>query len=511
MKITPVLLCGGSGIRLRRLSRKSFPKQFEDIIGDQSLRQTTVQRFAGPDYADPVFLTGNDFHFIVTEQVDAIGIKPAAILIEPSGRNTGPAAIVAALFVARTDPEALVLLVPSGHPVNNQQALRNAVARGAVAAQEGQIMTFGVAATRPETGYGWLAIGAQTHEGVHALNRFIEKRDLERANALLAEPKNMWNSSIFLAKAQTLIDAFATHAPEILSSVQKAITTASEDLNFPRIEPKSWDIVPEDSIDYAMVEKADNVSVVRFEGNRSDLDNWESVWLETTRYEKGNVLTEGSTALNCENAMLRSESPEIELVEIGLQNVVAVAMRDAVLVADMSDSQNVKAAVKTLREKGAKKAETFPVDHHPWGKFETLVLADRFLVKRVYVHPGASLSLQSRHHRSEHWIVAAGTAKVTLDDNVPLVTENQSIYVPLGAIHRMENPSKLPMVAHRGSDRCLSWRGRYYPLRGQIRPRAGCEGLTSRRPLDFSGSACSRSPNQMFSCCYPPRICAAGR
>lgn len=511
MKIMPVLLCGGSGSRLWRLSRKSFSTRFKNIIGNQSLLQATVQRFAGPDSADPVFLTGNDFRFIVAEQVDVIGIRPAGILIEPSARYTAPAAIAAALFIARTDPEALVLLAPSDHGVNDPLAFHDAVARGAVAAREGQIVTFGIAATRPKTGYVWLAGGAQTHEGVHSLDRFIEKPDFERVNALLAEPKNIWNSGMFLSKAQTLIDAFATHAPAILSSVQKTMATASEDLNFTRIEPKAWDIAPEDSIDYEIMEKVDKVSVVRFEGKWSVLGIWESVWPGTTRDDKGNVPTEGATAHNCKNAMLRSESPESELVEIGLQKIVAVAMRDAVLVADMYDSQNVKTAVGTLREKGAKQAETFPVDHRPWGRLETLVLADRFLVKRIHVHPGALLSLQSHHHRSDPWIVTAGAAKVTVDDDVRLVTENRSIYVPLGAIHRMETPVKLPMVAHRGAYRCLTRRGRHNPRRRQIRPRVGREGLTRRSPFNFSRSACSRSPNQIFSCCSTPRICAAGR
>lgn len=221
---------------------------------------------------------------------------------------------------------------------------------------------------------------------------------------------------------------------------------AVQDLGFTRIDPELWAAVPDISIDYAVMEKAANVSVVRFTGKWSDLGSWEAVWQESHRDASGNALTAHTTAFDCENTLLRSETDEIELVGIGLKNIVAVAMRDAVMVADMSDSQNVKKAVSTLKTRKAKQAVQFPVDHRPWGWFETLILSDRFQVKRIHVHPGAALSLQSHHHRSEHWIVVQGTARVTVNDDVQLLTENQSVYIPLGAVHRMENPGKVPMV-----------------------------------------------------------------
>lgn len=243
-----------------------------------------------------------------------------------------------------------------------------------------------------------------------------------------------------------MIAAFRAHAPEILAPVSAAHTGAKTDLDFTRLDEAAWAQVPEDSIDFAIMEKADNVSVVRFEDHWSDLGSWESVWQESTKDAQGNAQSANTTLLNCENTLLRSESDEIELVGIGLKNVVAVAMRDAVMVADLSEAQNVKQAVATLKERGAKQAVQLPVDHRPWGWFETLVLAERFQVKRIYVHPGAALSLQSHQHRSEHWIVVAGTARVTVDDEVRLLTENESVYIPLGAVHRMENTSKVPMV-----------------------------------------------------------------
>ena len=444
--ITPILLCGGSGTRLWPLSRKSFPKQFGDILGEESLFQASARRFTGAGFAAPLIITGNDFRFIVSEQLSECGIAPCGIMIEPEGRNTAPAAIAAALQVAIADPDGLILLVPSDHAVADPAAFRAAVELGRVAAEAGQIVTFGIQPQRAETGYGWLEAGDETHPGVHHLNRFIEKPDAARAAELFADPRHLWNAGVFLAQAKTMIAAFTEHAPQILAGARAALAAAEPDLGFIRIDPVAWAKVPEDSIDYAVMEKARNVSVVRFAGHWSDLGGWESVWLETPRDGSGNALSAHATAFDCENTLLRSESPDIELVGIGLKNIVAVAMHDAVMVADMSDAQNVKKAVASLKARGAKQAVQFPKDHRPWGWFETLVLADRFQVKRIHVHPGAALSLQSHVHRSEHWIVVAGTAKVTVDAHVQLLTENQSVYIPLGAVHRMENPGRVPMV-----------------------------------------------------------------
>jgi mannose-1-phosphate guanylyltransferase/mannose-1-phosphate guanylyltransferase/mannose-6-phosphate isomerase len=444
--ITPVLLCGGAGTRLWPLSRKSFPKQFTDIVGKESLFQASARRFTGAGFAAPVVVTGNEFRFIVTEQLSEVNMKPMGIMIEPEGRNTAPAAIAAALFAAREDPATLILLVPSDHAVADPDAFRKAVNMGRVAAEAGQIVTFGISPARAETGYGWLEIGEATFEGVHRLTRFVEKPDAARAEAMLADGRHLWNAGVFLASAQTLIAAFREHAPVCHDTVKAALDAAMEDLSFTRIDPALWAKVPEDSIDYAVMEKASNISVVRFDGQWSDLGSWESVWQESAKDADGNAASSHTTVFDCENSLLRSESDEIELVGIGLKNIVAVAMRDAVMVADMSDSQNVKKAVNALKSRKAKQAVQLPVDHRPWGWYETLILSDRFQVKRIHVHPGAALSLQSHVHRSEHWIVVQGTARVTVGDEVKLLTENQSVYIPLGAIHRMENPGKVPMV-----------------------------------------------------------------
>jgi len=444
--IFPVLLCGGSGTRLWPLSRKSYPKQFADVTGDESLFQASTRRFSSEGFGAPLVVTGDPFRFIVTEQLDALGVKPAGILIEPEGRNTAPAAAAAALFALRKDPEAMILLVPSDHAVPQPQMFRDAVKLGAKAAAEGQIVTFGIVPTRAETGYGWLETGAESAPGLCRLERFVEKPDAATAETLFADSRYLWNAGVFLAKASVLVEAFKTHAPAILARVAEAMDAAKEDLDFTRIDPAIWATVEDQSIDYAVMEKAGNLSAVRFEGHWTDLGGWESVWLESDRDEDGNAVSAHATALDCEGSLLRAEDPDQELVGIGLKNVVAVAMRDAVMVADMSSAQNVKTAVKVLKERGAKQATQLPVDHRPWGWFESLVIGERFQVKRIHVHPGAALSLQSHHHRSEHWIVVQGTAKVTVDEEVKLVTENQSVYIPLGAVHRMENPGKVPMV-----------------------------------------------------------------
>ena len=260
----------------------------------------------------------------------------------------------------------MLLLVPSDHAVANSAAFRKAVMAGAASAEEGNIVTFGIKATRPETGFGWLQSGAETHKGVMKLERFIEKPDAARAVELLADPKYLWNAGVFLARADVLIDAFRTHAPDILAGVEAALAGAISDLDFTRLDEAAWAGVPEESIDYAVMEKATNVSVVSFDEQWSDLGSWESVWQESTKDKNGNARSENTTVFDCENTLLRSESSEIELVGIGLKNVVAVAMRDAVMVADLSESQNVKKAVETLKKRGAKQAVQLPVDHRPW-------------------------------------------------------------------------------------------------------------------------------------------------
>ncbi|TDL78201.1 mannose-1-phosphate guanylyltransferase/mannose-6-phosphate isomerase [Palleronia sediminis] len=444
--IHPILLCGGSGTRLWPLSRKSYPKQFVPLVGDETLFQASARRLSGPSFAPPVILTNADFRFIVTEQLAAAGIDPGAVLIEPSGRNTAPAVLAAALWLERSDPEAMMLVAPSDHVIPDAGAFRAAVEAGMAAARAGRIVTFGISPDRPETGYGYLELDAAPNGEAAPLRRFVEKPDRATAEAMLAEGRFLWNAGVFLFSVRAILDAFRTHAPELVPGAAEAVERARPDLGFLRLDPAAWDGLPDVSIDYAVMEKSDALSVVPFAGGWSDLGGWDAVWRETGPDADGVASSGETTAIECRDTLLRSEDPGIELVGIGLRNVIAIATPDAVLVADSSCAQQVKEAVAALKAKGAKQAESLPRDHRPWGWFESLATGTRFQVKRIVVHPGAALSLQSHHHRSEHWIVVEGTAKVTVNDEVRLVTENESIYIPLGATHRMENPGKLPMI-----------------------------------------------------------------
>ena len=449
--IFPVLLCGGSGTRLWPLSRKSYPKQFVPLVGEETLFQASAKRFSSTEllsFAPPVVLTGSDFRFIVTEQLQSVGIDPGAILIEPEGRNTAPAVLAAALHLLAQDPEAVMLVAPSDHVVPDTAAFQAAVLRGLDAVEAGKLVTFGIQPTHGETGYGYLELSA-VPEGDGAaidLARFVEKPDQATADKMVEAGTFMWNAGIFLFRAADIIAAFERFAPGLMTPVAKAVEAAQIDLGFLRLDPAAWGDVEDISIDYAVMEKADNLAVVPFSGGWSDLGGWDAVWREAGPDADGVVTSGEATAIDCTNSLLRSDSERLELVGIGLDNIMAVAMNDAVLIADMRRGQDVKKAVAALKAKGAQQATHFPKDHRPWGWFESLVVGDRFQVKRIHVHPGAALSLQSHFHRSEHWIVVEGTARVTVDDEVRLVTENQSVYIPLGAVHRMENPGKVPMV-----------------------------------------------------------------
>lgn len=445
--ITPVLLCGGSGTRLWPLSRQSYPKQFARILGEETLFQASTRRLSGPDFADPVVVTGSDFRFIVAEQLQAAGVDPGAILLEPEGRNTAPAILAAALLIEGQTPGALMLVAPSDHVVPDAAAFRHAIRVGCEAARTGQIVTFGITPTRPETGYGYLELAAALEEDKAVpLARFVEKPDLQAAEKMAASGQHAWNSGIFLFRSDVMIAAFKAHAPDLMAPVSEALNAARPDLGFLRLAPAAWARAADISIDYAIMEKAPNLSAVAFSAGWSDLGGWTAVWQEAGPDPDGVATAGPATALACRNTLLRSEADNLELVGIGLDNIIAVAMPDAVLVADAKAAQDVKQAVAALKAKGAAQATTFPKDHRPWGWFESLAMGERFQVKRIHVHPGAALSLQSHHHRAEHWIVVEGTAKVTVDGADRLVAENQSVYIPLGAVHRLENPGKVPMV-----------------------------------------------------------------
>jgi mannose-1-phosphate guanylyltransferase/mannose-1-phosphate guanylyltransferase/mannose-6-phosphate isomerase len=448
--IHPVILCGGSGTRLWPSSRKAYPKQFSPLIGRESLFQQTLRRFSGNGFAAPLVLTNAEFRFLARDQAEAIGLADGRYVLEPEGRDTAPAILTAALMLA-DEPDALMLVAPSDHLIRRPEALVAALEAGAQAARAGRLVTFGITPQGPETAYGYLELAGPPQEGTATpLVRFVEKPDAATAGRMLASGRFLWNAGIFLFRPADIIAAFEAHAPAMLAPCRAALEGARTDLGFLRLDPQAYASVEARSIDYAVMEKAEELSVVPVEAGWSDLGSWASLHasLAGAAGEEGDggVVTEGPvTAMGCENSLLRSEDDGIRLVGLGLKNTVAVAMRDAVLVADLGASQQVKEVVATLRAQEAPQADDYPRFHRPWGWYETLCISDRFQVKRIMVKPGASLSLQSHLHRSEHWVVVAGTARVTLGEEVRLVSENESVYIPLGTKHRLENPGKVAM------------------------------------------------------------------
>ena len=450
-KIYPVLLAGGSGARLWPLSRKSYPKQFAKLIGEQTLFQSSAKRLTSCDmldFAPHITLTNSDYRFIIGEQLQEVGIDPGPILIEPEAKNTAAAILAASIFIHSQDENAVMLVAPSDHVMSDTNAFHEAIKVGLTHVQNNKIVTFGITPTHPETGYGYLELSKESLDdfGSSNLQTFVEKPNAESAKQLLDSGCYLWNAGIFLFRAHDMIVAFSTYASGTLDLVSKAVNEASEDLGFLRLAPKPWSELQDISIDYAIMERAQNLVAVPYAAKWSDLGGWDAVWSESNPDSSGNVISETAHAIECTNSLLRSESDGQQVVGIGLTDIMAIAMPDAVLVASKEHAQDVKKAVALLKEKDIVQAETFPKDHRPWGWFESLALGECFQVKRIFVKPGAALSLQSHRHRSEHWIVVQGIAKITIEDDIRSVHEGQSVFVPLGAKHRMENPNQIPMV-----------------------------------------------------------------
>ena len=449
--ITPVLLAGGSGSRLWPLSRKSYPKQFSDLIGDTSLFQSSAKRLTSSDiiqFAPHITLTNSDFRFIVGEQLQEIDIDPGPILIEPEVKNTAAAILAATLFAFLKDPDAVLLVAPSDHVIPETNTFHETIKIGLSHVQKNKLVTFGIEPTHPETGYGYLELSREAIDlyGTSNLVSFVEKPQMTHAKQMLADGNFLWNAGIFLFQAKNMIDAFKAHDQRMLDLVSQAVDLAFPDLGFLRLAEKPWSKLEDISIDYAIMEKAQNLVAIPFRGKWSDLGGWDAIWSNGDSDKLGNVISENAHAIECSNSLLRSESSSQQLVGIGLRDIMAIAMPDAVLVAHKDQSQDVRRAVAILKDKNIAQAEIFPKDYRPWGWFESLALGDCFQVKRISVKPGAALSLQSHKHRSEHWIVVEGTAKVTISHEIKLVSEGQSVYVPVGSKHRMENPGRRNMV-----------------------------------------------------------------
>ncbi|MDE8345066.1 MAG: mannose-1-phosphate guanylyltransferase/mannose-6-phosphate isomerase [Acidocella sp.] len=445
-KIIPVILSGGSGTRLWPVSRKSFPKQFWPLISEASMLAETALRAAGPRFAPPVVVANQEHRFIVAEQLRDAGVKGARVLLEPVGRNSAPAIAAAAILAAATDEDAVLWVMAADSAISDMAALQAAITRAASAARAGYFVTFGMQPTAPETGYGYIAQGEAVPglEGVFKLDRFIEKPDAPTAEALLRDGRHLWNSGMFMFSARTVLDEMAQHAPEVLAAMRAAMAARTTDLDFIRLDTKAFEASPDISIDYAIAEKTAKAVVVPASIGWSDVGSWSALAEIAPKDGDGNfgvgdVILEAS-----HNSYARSDGAVTAL--LGVRDLVVVTTKDAVLVAHKSQAQNVKKIVDRLKVKKRPEADTHNRMYRPWGFYESLIQGDRFQVKRIVVWPGQKLSLQKHFHRAEHWVVVTGCAAVTCDDKITLVHENESIYLPLGCIHRMENPGKIPLT-----------------------------------------------------------------
>ena len=448
-KITPIILAGGSGTRLWPLSRKSYPKQFSNLIGEYSLFQKSASRLISSDlvvFKQPIILTNSDFRFIITDQLKEVDIDPGHILIEPESKNTGPAILAASLYALKNDPDAVLLVAPSDHVILDEAKFHSAINLGLSETKNGNIVTFGVAPDRPETGYGYLELASTISHSPIKLKSFVEKPDLNTAIDMLGSKNYLWNSGIFIFRAIDIVSAFEKHSSHLLNPVKNAILNGKHDLNFFRFDPEAWAECCDISIDYAVMEQMDNLVAVPLSVGWSDLGDWNAVWKEQGPDRDGIVTNQNVTEMNCHNVLLRSENENQHLVGLGLSDIVAIAMPDAVLVANKDSVQDVKKVVNTLKASNVQQAELSLKDHRPWGWFEILTKHKQFQVKRIHVKPGGKLSLQSHKYRSEHWIVVEGTIRATVDDAVQLLSKGESVFIPLGAIHRMENPGKAPVT-----------------------------------------------------------------
>ncbi len=444
--IHPVVLSGGSGSRLWPLSREHYPKQLLPLIGARTMIQDTALRVAGHSgFAQPLIVCGHEHRFLIAQQLQDTGITPAAIVLEPFGRDTAAAAAVAALMVADQDPEGLVLLMPADHSIADPAGFREAVATAAPAARGGAIVTFGIVPSRPETGYGYIKRGGPLadHPGVFAVDSFVEKPQLETAKQMLAGGQHLWNGGLFLFSAATLAQELAAHAPEILKACRAAVSGGQTDLDFFRLEVEAFSSSPAISLDYAVMERTDRAAVVPVDFGWTDVGSWTVLWELAEQDAAGNAAIGNVILHDTRNTYARSDGPLTAVV--GLDDLLVVTVNDAVLVCAKDRAQDVKAVVERLKADDRPEARAHSRVYRPWGFYQSLHMGDRFQVKRLTVNPGARLSLQQHYHRAEHWVVVNGTALVTRDGEDVLVRENESIYLPLGTVHRVSNPGKVPL------------------------------------------------------------------
>ena len=442
--LVPVLLAGGSGTRLWPTSRASYPKQFVPLVDPhQSLLQAAVQRQrALPEATGWIVVTGDDYRFLVAQQVAETGVPVDAIVLEPVARNTAPAVALAALEALSRYADPVLLVQTADHLIQDVDAFVEAVRIGLESGLESVL--FGVIPTRAETGYGYIEQGPEISASVFAVASFQEKPDLETADGYVQSGQHLWNSGMFLLNAKAYVRHLAEFEPAMWALIEQGFQEASHDLDFKRIAKVPFEQITGQSIDYAVMERLQDAVVVPYAGDWSDVGAWDSVAHALVSDAHGNQSQGDAVLIDCSNTYVRSEQRLVGVV--GVSDTVVVETRDAVLVTHRDRAQDVKQLVEYLKQQGRPEASLHQKVYRPWGTYETLVLGERFQVKQILVHPSASLSLQMHHHRAEHWIVVSGTAQVELDGQEQLLSENQSTYIPIGATHRLTNPGKVPLV-----------------------------------------------------------------
>lgn len=440
--IYPVILAGGTGSRLWPMSRELYPKQFLKLLGDETLLQQTLARLKGLETADPLLICNEEHRFLAAEQLRQMGQLGHNIILEPVGRNTAPAIALAALAAVEKNPDAIMLVLAADHAIADPAKFQLAVNTATPFAEQGALLTFGIVPSHPETGYGYIKRGAAEGEAF-AIAEFVEKPNLERAGQYLTSGDYYWNSGMFLFKASRYLEELLQHRPEIHQACVTAMADTNPDLDFIRVNESAFAKCPSESVDYAVMEHTNNAMVVPLDAGWSDVGAWSALWEIAEKDADGNVLNGDVLNHNSNNTYVMAESALVATV--GVQNLVIVQTKDAVLVADKSQVQDVKAIVNQLNTQGRSEYRLHREVYRPWGKYDSVDQGERYQVKRITVKPGEKLSVQMHHHRAEHWIVVSGTAKVTIDNKDQLLAENQSLYIPIGSVHALENPGKIPL------------------------------------------------------------------
>lgn len=443
--LIPLILSGGSGTRLWPVSRKNLPKQFLSLTGQGTLFQQTVERTRLlPDVTPPVIVASEDHRFLAAEQLLESGITGSTIMLEPVARNTAPAIALGALQALEQDRDAIILVLPADHLIGDADSFTAGVKAALPSAEDGWLVTFGIRPSRAETGFGYISRGSQIGENAFQVAQFVEKPALATAEAYLADGGYDWNSGMFMFKASRYLEELGQHNPHMLEAVRAAYASANTDLDFVRIDREAFSKVPDDSIDYAVMEKTSRAAVIPVACDWSDIGSWSALWLAGVRDGQGNLREGDTIAVNTRNSLLRSHDRHL-LATVGVDDLIVVTTPDATLVAHRDAAQDVKRVVDELKAAGRSEHSLHRIVRRPWGSYDSIESGDRFQVKRIVVKPGAALSLQKHHHRAEHWIVVSGTAEVTCDDRTFLLGENQSTYIPLGSVHRLRNPGKVAL------------------------------------------------------------------